>query len=160
MLRSRGDGFADAVPTATRVGEALIVTLPRELDDAALLALRTVVMERVRQSRTRALVFEASGLDVIDATEFRALAAVARTAAWLGVRPMLVGLSPGIVGYLVDAGVDTSDFIPFGSLDDALVAIGEARAGAPRDPEPAEGDDPGAGASGTRPTTTRASDEP
>jgi anti-anti-sigma regulatory factor len=152
MLRSRGDGFADAVPTATRVGDALIVTLPRELDDASLLALRTVVMERVRQSRTRALVFEASGLDVIDATEFRALAAVGRTAAWLGVRPMLVGLSPGIVGYLVDAGLDTSDFIPFGSLDDALVAIGEARAGEPREPEAApEAADPGAGALTRRP---------
>jgi anti-anti-sigma regulatory factor len=127
MLGARGE-LADAAPIVTRVGPALIVTLPRELGDAALHALRTSVMERVRESRTRALVFEASGLDVVDASEFRALAAVARSAAWLGVRPMLVGLTPGIVGYLVDAALDTSAFTPFGTLDDALAALDEGHA--------------------------------
>jgi anti-anti-sigma regulatory factor len=118
----------DAGPVATRVGQALIVTLPRELDDDVLRSLRTTVMDGIRRTRTRALVFEASGLDVVDAVEFAGLAAVARSAVWLGVRAMLVGLSAGVVGYLVDVAADTSDFEPFGTLDDALVAVAaEAR---------------------------------
>jgi len=115
-------------PVATRIGQALVVTLPRELSDDILAALRLDVMERIRRTRTRALIFEASGLDVIDATEFRGLAAVARSATWLGVRPMLVGLSAGIVGYIVEAAVDTSDFEPFGTLDDALGTLGRSAA--------------------------------
>jgi anti-anti-sigma regulatory factor len=121
--RPHGPGAA----VTTRVGPALIVTLPRELDDDTLLALRTSVMDRVRSRRTKALVFETSGLELIDAEEFAALSAVARTAAWLGVRPMLVGLSPGIVAYLVDTGVDTSAFEPYGQLDDALAVLAPSR---------------------------------
>jgi anti-anti-sigma regulatory factor len=111
-------------PVVTRIGEALIVTLPREIDDAALESLRSGVLDRVRRTRVRAVVFEASGLDLIDAAEFHALSSVARGAVWLGVRAMLVGLSAGIVAYLVDAAVDTSAFEPFGTLDDALAVLG------------------------------------
>ncbi len=126
--RDGGIWADDAGPVATRVGQALIVTLPRELDDDVLRSLRATVMDGIRRTRTRALVFEASGLDVVDAVEFAGLAAVARSAVWLGVRAMLVGLSAGVVGYLVDVAADTSDFEPFGTLDDALVAVAaEAR---------------------------------
>ena len=114
---------------ATRIGPALIVTLPRELTDATLASLRGGVMVRLRHARARAIVFEASGLDTIDATEFADLSAVARTSAWLGVRPMLVGLSAGIVSYLVNAGIDTSAFEPYGTLDDALATIAPEAAG-------------------------------
>lgn len=118
-----GEGWTgDRGPTTTRVGRALVVTLPRELDDATLRALRTDLLERVRRERVRSVVFEASGLDVIDAQEFRDLSAVARTAAWLGVRPRLVGLSAGIVSYVVEAGLDASAFTAYGTLDDALAA--------------------------------------
>ncbi len=110
-------------PTVTRVGDALIVALPRELDDDVLTALRVRTLDQVRHAGVRAVVFEASGLDVVDAEEFGALAAVARAAAWLGVRPMLVGLSAGLVRYLIDADLDTSAFVPFGTLDDALAVL-------------------------------------
>jgi anti-anti-sigma regulatory factor len=117
-------------PTVTRVGAALIVALPRELDEDALAALRGRTLDQLRQTGVRAVVFEASGLDVVDAEEFGALAAVARAAAWLGVRPMLVGLSAGLVRYLVDADLDTSAFAPFGTLDDALAALAAEAAAA------------------------------
>jgi anti-anti-sigma regulatory factor len=119
----RAAGAASSGPTTTWVAQALVVTLPRELDDATITALRTDVMDRVRRAGTRALVFEASGLDMIDAAEFADLAAVARAATWLGVRPMLVGLSAGIVGYLAGTDVDTADFEPFRTLEDALATL-------------------------------------
>lgn len=125
-MAGRSTGWSGGTAaTTTRVGGALIVTLPRELDDAALTALRGRTLDQVRSAGVRAVVFEASGLDVVDAEEFGALAAVARAAAWLGVRPMLVGLSAGLVRYLVDAELDTSAFAPFGTLDDALAALAD-----------------------------------
>ncbi len=107
----------------TRIGGALVVTLPRELSDATLASLRGGLMARLHAARARAIVFEASGLDMIDAREFADLSTVARSAAWLGVRPMLVGLSAGIVGYLVHTGVETSAFEPYRTLEDALTAL-------------------------------------
>jgi anti-anti-sigma regulatory factor len=114
----------DGTPTTTRIGSALVVTLPFELDDDALRGLRVDLLDRVRRARVRSVVLEASGLELIDAGEFEQLAAVARGAAWLGARTLLVGLSPGIVAYLVDAGADTSAFEPHASLDDALATLG------------------------------------
>ena len=58
-----------AGPTVTRVGDALIVALPRELDDDVLGALRSRTLDQVRQTGVRAVVFEASGLDVVDAAD-------------------------------------------------------------------------------------------
>jgi len=115
-------------PVATRVGPALVVTLPRELDDATLRALRGEVLDTLRRSRSRALVLEASGLDLIDAEDFRQLTLVARTASLLGARPLLVGLSAGIVAYLIEAGVDTRGVRAYATLDDALVALGAVHA--------------------------------
>lgn len=111
-------------PITTRVGPALVVTLPRELDDDTLRALGRQALEALQRHGLRALVIEASGLDLLDASEFELLAAVARGAAWIGARTLLVGLSPGVVAYLVDAGVDASAFEPHANLDDALVALG------------------------------------
>jgi anti-anti-sigma regulatory factor len=142
-MAGRGEAWSGgAGPTLTRVGAALIVALPRELDEDVLASLRGRTLDQVRHAGVRAVVFEASGLDVVDAEEFGALAAVARAAAWLGVRPMLVGLSAGLVRYLVDANLDTSAFAPFGTLDDALavlaseVAVPEDGAAAPEAAEP------------------------
>ena len=130
-------------PTVTRVGAALIVALPRELDDDVLTALRGRTLDQVRHVGVRAVVFEASGLDVVDAEEFGALASVARAAAWLGVRPMLVGLSAGLVRYLVDADLDTSAFAPYGTLDDALAVLA-AEAGTAASAAPDGPSEPGA----------------
>ena len=129
-MRRAGDWAEDGAgngPVATHVGPALVVTLPRELDGATLRALRGDVLDTLRRSRSTALVFEASGLDLIDAEDARQLTLVARTAALLGARPLLVGLSAGIVAYLVEAGVDTRGVSAYATLDDALVALGAVR---------------------------------
>jgi len=109
--------------TITRVGPALVLTLPREIDETTLRELRLQVAERLQHTRCGAIVIEASGMDVIDVAEFAELSAVARAARWFGARTLLVGLSAGIVGYLVDAEADTSAFEPHLSLDDALAAL-------------------------------------
>ncbi len=153
MSEPRGGGWGaeseSGAAVVTRIGSALIVTLPRDLTDATLASLRGGVIARLRHGRARAIVFEASGLDTIDTAEFADLSAVARTSAWLGVRAMLVGLSAGIVAFLVNAGVDTSAFEPYATLDDALAALtpGAGHAGA-TDPSTSDGAAPAAGARG------------
>jgi anti-anti-sigma regulatory factor len=115
--------WESAAPVSTRIGAALVVTLPRELDDAALTAMRHDVLPKVQKSSLRAIIFEASGTDILDRVEFERLAELARSAAWLGVRAMLVGLGPGVVTYLVTQGVDATPFEPYQQLDDALANL-------------------------------------
>lgn len=122
------DEAVPAVPTVTRIRGALVVTLPPELSEAAFRALRGPVLQRIQGTSTTALIFECSGLDLLDAGEFAALSAVARTAGLLGVRTMIVGLGAGIVSHLVHANVDTSAFTGYGSLDDALGDVPPRRA--------------------------------
>lgn len=114
-------------PVVTRVGPALVVILPRELDDATLRALRGEVLGALRRDRSRALVLEASGLELIDTEDVGQLVLVARAAALLGVRPLLVGLSAGIVAFVVEAAIDMSGLEAFATLDDALHALGAVR---------------------------------
>jgi anti-anti-sigma regulatory factor len=115
--------WESAAPVSTRIGAALVVTLPRELDDAALAAMRHEVLAKVQQSGLQAIIFEASGTDILDRIEFDLLADLARSAAWLGVRSMLVGLAPGVVTYLVMQGIDATPFEPYRQLDEALATL-------------------------------------
>lgn len=115
---SQPDGPAGVA--ATRVGRALVVTLPSELSDGTFRTLRGAVLDRLQARPTTDLIFECSGLEVIDASDFASLTALANAGRLLGVRPVVVGLRAGIVAYLVDAGVDTSSFTALRDLDDAL----------------------------------------
>jgi len=115
--------WESAAPVSTRIGSALVVTLPRELDDAALTAMRYDVLPKIQHSSLQAIIFEASGTDILDRVEFERLAELARSAAWLGVRAMLVGLAPGLVTYLVMQGIDATPFEPYQRLDDALATL-------------------------------------
>jgi anti-anti-sigma regulatory factor len=117
------NAWESATPVSNRIGSALVVTLPRELDDAALAALRHEVLPKVRHNGLQAIIFEASGTDILDRVEFDRLAELARSAAWLGVRAMLVGLAPGVVTYLVMQGVDATPFEPYRQLEDALATL-------------------------------------
>lgn len=133
-------------PVVTRVGPALVVILPRELDDVTLHALRGEVLDALRRDRSRALVLEASGLDLVDTHDVRELVLVARAAALLGVRPLLVGLSAGIVAFVVDAAIDMRGLEAFATLDDALHALGAVRwsSGTKGDTDDGSEDDAGA----------------
>lgn len=112
---------------STLVRGCLVVTLPEELADS-LGDIQTTVLEGVRRTDSRVVVLEFSAVKVLDCAEFEGIRALVSMLRLLGVQAFLVGLSPGIVGYLVSNDADTSGLDVERALEDALDRATGARA--------------------------------
>ena len=105
--------------TSTLVRGCLVVTLPQELADR-LAEIQTAVLDAVRETGARVAVIEMSAVKVLDCEEFLGIRAMVGMLRLLGARPILVGLSAGIVGYLVSNDADTRGLEVERDLQDAL----------------------------------------
>ena len=105
--------------TSTLVRGCLVVTLPQELADG-LADIQAAVLEAVRETGARVAIIEMSAVKVLDCEEFIGIRAMVGMLRLLGARPILVGLSAGIVGYLVSNDADTRGFEVERDLQDAL----------------------------------------
>jgi anti-anti-sigma regulatory factor len=105
--------------TSTLVRGCLVVTLPQELADR-LAEIQAAVLDAVRETGARVAVIEMSAVKVLDCEEFIGIRAMVGMLRLLGARPILVGLSAGIVGYLVSNDADTRGFEVERDLQDAL----------------------------------------
>ena len=105
--------------TSTLIRGCLVVTLPRELAEG-LAEIQAAVLNGVRETGSRVVVIELSAVKVLDCVEFAGLRDLVVMVRLLGVRPFLVGLSAGIVGYLVSNDADTSGLEVERALEDVL----------------------------------------
>jgi anti-anti-sigma regulatory factor len=105
--------------TSTLVRGCLVVTLPQELADR-LAEIQEAVLDAVRETGARVAVIELSAVKVLDCEEFVGIRAMVDMLRLLGARPILVGLSAGIVGYLVSNDADTRGLEVERDLQDAL----------------------------------------
>ncbi len=105
--------------TSTLVRGCLVVTLPQELADR-LDEIQAAVLDAVRETGARVAVIEMSAVKVLDCEEFLGIRAMVGMLRLLGARPILVGLSAGIVGYLVSNDADTRGLEVERDLQDAL----------------------------------------
>lgn len=105
--------------TSTLVRGCLVVTLPQELADR-LAEIQAAVLDAVRETGARVAVIEMSAVKVLDCEEFVGIRAMIDMLRLLGARPILVGLSAGIVGYLVSNDADTRGLEVERDLQDAL----------------------------------------
>ena len=105
--------------TSTLVRGCLVVTLPQELADR-LAEIQAAVLDAVRETGARVAVIEMSAVKVLDCEEFIGIRAMVGMLRLLGARPILVGLSAGIVGYLVSNDADTRGLEVERDLQDAL----------------------------------------
>jgi hypothetical protein len=80
-------------------------------------------MAELGRRRADNVVFEVSGCEVIDLDEFTGLRKLIEKTQWLGVSSVLAGLRPGIVAYLVSAGVSTDALRVALDLEQALLEI-------------------------------------
>ena len=111
----------------TRVGGTMVLTFQGAADAGTLAAAAEVLMQELNERHPDAVVFEISGCEVIDLGEFAALCKLVRTVEWLGVRCVIAGLRPGIVTYLVSAGVLTDTLGAALDLEQALFDISPNR---------------------------------
>lgn len=102
---------------------AIVATLPPDLDAPACLDLRDRLSHRVRATRARAVVLDATAIDVMDTEDWSHLKAALATVALLGARGAIAGLQPGVVAALVVCGAATEDVLAFRTVEDAVQTL-------------------------------------
>lgn len=84
----------------------LLVTIQDSLEDAAALQLKKDLLDGIRRHRTRGILIDVSGVDVVDSFTARILGGIGGAARLMGARTVLVGLQPEVAMTMVDLGLE------------------------------------------------------
>ena len=98
----------------------LVVSIQIDLDDAVLERFKNELLEKVRATQVGGVIFDISGLDLLDAHEFFGLRACMAMSQLMGARAILVGVNVGIASSLVDLDVDVANLTATRTLERAL----------------------------------------
>jgi rsbT antagonist protein RsbS len=98
----------------------LVATLQVDLTPAVLERFQRDLLARLAATRAVRVIFDCSGIEVLDPEEFSGLRRVEAMARLLGARVVLTGLRPGVVSALIALGVETDGLLTALSLDDAF----------------------------------------
>lgn len=135
----------------------VVASVQTDLTDAVLARFREDLLGFIQQHTASGLVVDFSGIDILDATEFAELRKILAMAQLLGARPMVAGLSPGIISSLMDAGADIDGVRGALRVDDALSRLRDEEAELAGN---LEKDTSGTGKDGSQDDPTREHDEP
>ena len=86
-------------------GEYLIASIQSALTDSEVLQLQDDLVERVGRFRSRGVILDVSGLDVIDSFGSRALHTIAVTTKLRGADAVIVGIRPDVAFAIVQLGL-------------------------------------------------------
>jgi rsbT antagonist protein RsbS len=104
-----------AVPVL-KIGAVLAVCLQGDLDDSTVIEVEEDLTRTVAKERSRGVLLDLSGLDVVDSFVARVIARLAGMVRLLGAETVVVGIQPAVAITLVELGV------PMGGLNTALNA--------------------------------------
>ena len=82
-------------------GDCLIASVQTSLTDSEVLRLRDDLAEQIGKYRSRGIVLDVAGLDVIDSFVARSLRTIAMTASLRGARTVIVGIQPDVAVAMV-----------------------------------------------------------
>ncbi len=98
----------------------MIATFQVDVTEPLLRRFQKDLLARIAADDADGVVFDLSGVAVIDSHDFEHLRRTAAMAAVMGTRPVLCGLRPGVVSALVDLDIDVCGVETCRDLDDAL----------------------------------------
>ena len=124
---SRGSDSVAPIPLQLAQG-CVVASIQIDLDDRVLSTFREELLEFVRSTGARGVILDLSGVDVMDAADFRALRDTMGMARLMGASTLLSGLQAGVVSALIDLGVDTDGVVATATLDDAFRTMNERNA--------------------------------
>ena len=111
--------------------QCVVASIQVDLDDHVLMAFRRELLELLKTSGARGVILDLSGVNVMDADDFRALRDTMQMARLMGAASIVSGLQPGVVSALIDLDVDIGDVEATLTLDDAYEHMAALRAERP-----------------------------
>ncbi len=117
----------DAPRIALHVSNRIIIaSIQTDLTESVLARFRNELLALIHRIGARGAIFDFSGVDILDSTEFRGLRSVLKMVELLGARTVISGLKPGIISSLIDTNVDTNGIEATLHIDDAIDLIRES----------------------------------
>jgi len=125
---------SDTHGIAIQVSRGIVVaSIQVDLDDDVLARFRRDLLDRIHKTGSRGVILDVSGLETLDTEELAALRRVIVMTALMGAESVLVGLRPGVVSALIEAGADVDGLKAAVNLDAAFAVF---------DPDPDSETDP------------------
>jgi rsbT antagonist protein RsbS len=87
-----------------RIGATLLASIQVELRDTTAQAFQQDVLKAIEKTRSRGLVIDITGLDMVDTFVARILTDTGRMAKLMGTETVLVGMRPEVAATLVRMG--------------------------------------------------------
>ena len=116
--------YADIPGIALQVSRDVVVaSIQVDLDDAVLERFREDLLHRIQVTGSRGVIFDVSGLETLDSSEFAALRRIITMCTIMGAESVLVGLRPGVVSALIEAGADVNGLQAAINLDTAFALL-------------------------------------
>src|ERR687886_496040 len=104
-------------------GDCLIASVQTSLTDSEVLRLRDDLAEQIGKYRSRGIVLDVAGLDVIDSFVARSLRTIAMTASLRGARTVIVGIQPDVAVAMVQFRLNLEPLHTALDLEEALALL-------------------------------------
>ena len=104
-------------------GDYLVGSIHAALTDADMMRFQTELAETVGKHRSRAVIVDVSGLDVIDSFTARTLQDITRTVNLKGAEAVVVGIQPAVAFAMVQLGLFLDGVRTALDLDEGLEVV-------------------------------------
>ena len=103
-----------------KVENTLLATMQSTLSHSVLEDFQQELLNRLERIKVDYVLCDLSGLELLDIDEYVSLCNTLSMASLMGVRAIMVGLTPGVAATIVDYDVDISAFQYARNIDDGL----------------------------------------
>ena len=116
--------YADIPGLAMQVSRDIVVaSIQVDLDHDVLARFRDDLLRRIHETSSRGVILDVSGLETLDSDEFAALRRIITMGSIMGAESVLVGMRPGVVSALIEAGADADGLRAASNLDAAFAML-------------------------------------
>ena len=121
--------LSDTPAVAMQVTRGVVLaSVQVELTDTVLARFQEELLPLVRDTGSHGVILDLAGVSLLDLHEFEGLRRIVTTCAIMGARCVLVGLRPGVVAALVEAGAEVDNLQAAHSLDAAFELLQQGAA--------------------------------
>lgn len=110
-------------------GDVLIGSVQSALTDSDITEFRNALADQVGKNRSRAVIIDVSGLDIIDSFTARTLQDITNTVKLKGAAAVVVGIQPQVAFAMVQLGLYLDGVTTALDLDEGLAMLNAMSAG-------------------------------
>lgn len=118
-LSNTGTGSGARIPLQLS-RNCIVASIQVDLTYDVLRRFRADLLEFLQRSGAQAVIFDLSGLQILDLEEFEALRHTMSMVSLMGARSIVAGMRPGVVSALIELNADVEGILAAFNLDDAF----------------------------------------